>query len=114
MRQHFKDDIYTYCHSKKTVLLHDLGACQLDYLLGRNKKLNMDFIGRFENIDGDFKKVCEMIGIEKISKLPHVNSSPRQGHYSFYYDAESADWVRKRFARDIDFFGYEFENRRPV
>jgi hypothetical protein len=29
--------------------------------------------------------------------------------YSAYYDAESADWVRQRFAKDIEFFGYEFE-----
>ncbi len=51
--------------------------------------------------------------MEKIPQLPHVNPSPRHGHYSFYYDAESAEWVRKRFAKDIDFFGYEFESQRP-
>jgi len=110
----FKKDIYIYCHSKKTVLYHDLGACQLDYLLDRNKKLDMDFVGRFENLDSDFKKMCEIIGIEKIPQLPHINPSPRHGHYSFYYDAESVEWIRKRFARDINFFGYEFENQRPL
>ena len=49
---------------------------QLDFLKGKfNHNINtlpfIDFIGRYENIEQDFKYVCDKIGIT--AKLPHKN-----------------------------------------
>ncbi|PYL57175.1 MAG: sulfotransferase, partial [Verrucomicrobia bacterium] len=42
--------------------------------------------------------------------LPRYNRSTRE-HYSKYYDDELRKLVRKRFAREIERFGYAFEEQ---
>ena len=104
----FKENLQIYCNTNKNVWAHDLGACQLDYLQNRSGEVCVDFIGRFESLVDDFRKICEVIGVE-VPSLPHVFNTKRPQHYSAYYDDESAGWIRDRFAKDIGFFGYEFE-----
>jgi Sulfotransferase family len=41
-------------------------------------------------------------------EIPHENRSAHS-HYSEMYTPEAREIVRKRFQRDIEFFGYEFE-----
>jgi hypothetical protein len=108
----FKEQIRAYCSTRRDVWRHDLGACQVDYLLGKSGKIEVDFIGRFESLTVDFQKACRAIGISPVPALPHVFDSKRAEHYSLHYDDESVGWIRQRFARDIEVIGYEFENRR--
>jgi hypothetical protein len=70
---------------------------------------NMDYIMRFENLAGDFRAVCARLGIPD-APLPQYNRSNRE-HYSKYYDAELRKLIRKRFAPEIDRFGYAFEEQ---
>lgn len=46
---------------------------QYDFLY-HNNKLMVDFIGRYENLQSDFSKVCEKLNLKNKS-LPHVNNS---------------------------------------
>lgn len=80
---------------------------QADYLTDRNGRLLVDFVGRFERLEADVAAVFAEIGLGE-PKLPHANKSKR-GHYSGYYTPETARIVAERFAKDIDYFGYEFE-----
>ena len=105
----FKERIQVFGSINGNFWGHDLGACQLDYLLDTSGKMAVDFIGRFESLETDFKQICTAIGINHPPDLPHVNNSKRNLHYSEYYDEESSDWIRKRFAKDIDFFDFKFE-----
>jgi hypothetical protein len=68
---------------------------------------NMNFFIRYENLNDDFKKVCNLIGIPW-EPLPVRNISKREP-YQAYYDDELVELVRKRFSEEINFFGYEFE-----
>ncbi len=70
---------------------------------------NVDYIIRFENLAGDFRTVCNRLNISPPT-LPQYNRSTRE-RYSKYYDDELRELVRTRFAREIERFGYKFEER---
>ena len=84
-----------------------------DYLrLNENEEdpfANLDYIMRFENLADDFRTLCNQLKISPAT-LPQYNRSTR-GHYSRYYDDELREFVRTRFAAEIERFGYVFEEQ---
>tara|TARA_R100001509_G_C4808983_1_gene195774 strand:- start:191 stop:784 length:594 start_codon:yes stop_codon:yes gene_type:complete len=94
---------------------------QYDFLKDRNGNLSkINFIGRFENINEDWKKCVEGINEHmksnpridrkhyiKYEPLMHINKSKHK-HYSEYYDAETRDEIAKIYADDIEKFNYDF------
>ena len=70
---------------------------------------NVDYTMRFENLADDFRTVCGTLSISPTS-LPRYNRSSRE-HYSKYYDDELREFVRMRFAAEIEHFGYTFEEK---
>jgi len=87
--------------------LYSFAYNQLDYLVDPSGNLLVDFIGRFENFSEDLRTFAARAGIE-LARIPHANVSAHR-HYSSYYTSELERIVRERFARDIEYFGYDFE-----
>jgi len=81
---------------------------QIDWLLDKNDKVNVDFVGKFENFQKDFNHVCDEIGMPQ-QQIPHVNRGPKREHYSKYYNNETQQIVAEKYAKDIEYFEYEFE-----
>lgn len=78
---------------------------QTGCLVEDSGKLLVDFVGRFENLEEDFREVCRRIGISV--ELPHINKSGRAG-YRDYYDDETRELTARLYAEDIERFGYRF------
>lgn len=78
---------------------------QSDYVFDEHGNQQVTFIGRFERLHEDFAYVCDRLGI--VARLPHANRTDH-GHYSDYYDRDTAAIVERAFVRDISQFGYRF------
>lgn len=67
---------------------------------------DIDFIGRFENLQEHFSTLCRKLNIQNHT-LPHKNKSSRT-RYKDYYNQESIDIISKKYKKDIKYFGYDF------
>ena len=79
---------------------------QTALLAGRDGRILVDFVGRYESLDSDFAFICRQIGIAS-APLGHFNATAHRDHRE-YYDARLARLVRDAYAEDIERFGYEF------
>ena len=82
-------------------------AYQINMMCDRKGNMLMDFVGKLENLQGDWQTVCARIGIP-FQALPRSNATQ---HKSFqdYYDNESKLLVARHWCREIDLFGYTFD-----
>ncbi len=78
---------------------------QVDWVTDRKGRILVDDIYRFENIDEDFDKLCEVLKVK--AELPHTNRTDR-GHYKEYFDEETKDIIAKAFKDDVAAFGYTY------
>lgn len=69
---------------------------------------NVDDIIRFESLESDFAKVCDVLGLGPV-KLPHVNASSRRDYRRYYVSSTLIEKVATRFAAEIQYFDYTFK-----
>lgn len=77
-------------------------------LLSINGKFAADWWGKFENLENDFHKACELIGIPPCPLL-HMNAGSYDNtDYRQYYTPESREAVSKLYQQDVEVFKYVF------
>jgi len=82
-------------------------AYQSNMLCDNDGKLLMDFVGKLENLDNDWRTASERIGIP-YQELPRKNVTQHK-RYQDYFNTETTQLVAKHWARDIELFEYNFE-----
>ena len=90
---------------------------QMLYIKNKEGKIDVDFIGFFENIKEDYLEVCNQLDINpppqlsKIIPKPfHRKSNKTEFRYDAreYYDDETRKKVDELFKEEIDYFKFKF------
>lgn len=78
-------------------------APQWYFLLDVHDKIGVDYVGKFESLQDDWRYVCERLGVEH--ELEHRRKT---GHWPYegYYTPDSWEIVGRLYSRDIALFGY--------
>lgn len=98
----FKDYIYYEIDRGK--------VSQSRLIYDANDNLQMNYVGRFENLEENFQEICLRVGLPHV-RLEHQNKSARRS-YQEYYDLETRDLVAKHWEKDIDLFKYSFDDSK--
>ena len=85
---------------------HVLFQPQHTFVTGADGQLLTDYLGRVEEMQDSYDEAAKRIGIPS-RPLERVNASSRRD-YRDYYDRALIDGVAKLYARDLEYFGYEF------
>ena len=82
---------------------------QWEYL-SFNDKIEIDYVGKFENIEQDFNNIAERIGIdERYSDIPLKNvTNHNKEHYREYYTDETRQIIENKYAKDLEYWEYSF------
>ena len=75
----------------------------------------VDFIGRFENIEKDWERLCKLVGV-KYTSLLHANVVPRKidqrfvkpGGWRGFYTKKTRRIVANFYAEEIEHFGFSY------
>lgn len=67
----------------------------------------VDFIGKFENLDQDWKRIGRLYP-ELDKELPHARRSEDRLPYQTYYDHDTEKMVGEMYKQDVDYFDYKF------
>lgn len=81
---------------------------QVNWIKDKKGKNSVDYIGKVENLDEDFAKICKKIGMP-YHKLPKLNISKKtSNNYTYLYTNRAMEIVSEYYKEDINYFQYKF------
>lgn len=102
-----QQDSYNGNHPNKNNIDYpkSISINQLDYISDNSGIVQCDFVGRFEQLEEDFRKITKQIGVD--INIKHLNKFEHKP-YREYYNQEDIKIVEKLCKRDLEYFGYHF------
>lgn len=99
----FASDFEKYCR-EKTIEKHSLPMHPFTHI---SDKAFVDFICRVESLQADMNLVFDKIGLERrmLSRMQRSSHS----HYSRYLGEKEINFIRKKYQKDLELFGYMYE-----
>lgn len=80
---------------------------QYFHILGPEGKIDMNYIGRVENIEADLEVVLKQVGFSQITHKQSTDVNKKEHNdYKTYYNQYILDFVNKWFADDFAHFHY--------
>ena len=80
----------------------------------QNEFLNseLNYICRFEEFKNDLGNLIKSLSLNiNVNKIPHEKKSIRN-HYSQYYSSKSIALIEEIYAKDIEIYGYAYQNKQ--
>ena len=81
---------------------------QSTFLTAATGGIGVDFVGRYENLQSDFRRVSRRIGLPPGIGLPRLQAARHTVNYVDYFTPETKKIVADRFWEDVDTFAYQF------
>lgn len=97
----------------RPTLVQALRRPQRDYLVDLDNSLLVDFVGRYENLLGDYRTIVRKLQMTELS-LPHKRRGKRHRDYRSHYTDETAEMVGEHFKVDLTTFSYRFDPPKSV
>lgn len=82
-----------------------------DFITDEQGNIIISYVGKYENRADVLKKIEQEIGCNELGKLFIQKASPKNKHYSVYYDEETKNIVGELYKKDILLFDYKFESK---
>ena len=84
-KNHHRSKQVNHLQSFRSYLHYEIDRAKVSqskFIYDQHDALLVDFVGRFENLTEDFRKICSSVGLTGV-ELKHQNKSAR-GHYQEY------------------------------
>lgn len=81
--------------------------CPKELKLQQDWFIDETMIIKFENLNKDFQKVCDKLGIK--CGLPHIRKSENRKHFSQYYNEETQKHIYNTFKEDFIKYNYSYD-----
>ncbi|EHT7405588.1 sulfotransferase family 2 domain-containing protein, partial [Campylobacter coli] len=94
---------------KEKILLKNHFSFQYKYLCDENMNILVNFVGKFEQLNSDFKKILNILYRE--DSLVHINKS-KHLNYRDYYNSQTYKIIREIYRYDFEIFDYDLEDKK--
>ena len=101
-KENFKLWVKNELNNKSYDLLHPYTA---------TNNIELDFIGRYENLQEDVDYICNILKLPKLTLGKNKAGYRDKNHYTEYYDDEIKNIVKSFFNKDLKLFNYSFNNK---
>ena len=99
----FEQFVFEWCDRQK-ISEHYFLKAQVDYLSLGGDSIDVDFVGKFENLQEDFNRLCKLIGID--ATLPVSNVSTSDSERKSAYTTEMKNKISDIYKLDFELFDY--------